>query len=249
MELPQGLFAISLATYLLPTLSGLATEKKYGEFNSTYKQAVGYLFFSNWLASVLLVVLAMPMIRMLFQHGKFDHESTLAASYALKCLGPGLLAFSVVNITARAFYALGDTSTPMKISAFCLVLNVVFAVFTVPAFREGGMGLANTASAAVNVYLLIFGLKKKMSKLAFGDLRSALWQMIGAGIFAGLVAYGMSIVWENRVGGGTVFERIGAVFVPAGAAVLVYLSVLIWLRVPQANDILQLFKSKLKRPQ
>jgi putative peptidoglycan lipid II flippase len=247
MELPQGLFAISLSTYLLPTLSGLATDKNYGEFNATYKQAVGYLFFTNCLASILLVVLAVPTIRLLFQHGKFDHESTRHAAFALSTLGPGLLAFSMVNITARAFYALGDTSTPMKISAFCLILNVVFAFWTVRALREGGMGLANTMSAAVNVYLLIFGLKKKMSKLQFADLRSVLLQMTGAGILAGILAYTTSYLWETRVGGTTLFGRIGAVFVPIGIAALSYFGALLWMRVPQAHDVLQLLQSRIKK--
>ena len=247
MELPQGLFAISLATYLLPTLSGLAADKNYTEFNGTYKEAVGYLFFTNFLASILLVVLATPIIRLLFQHGQFDHDSTRHASFALACLGPGLLAFSMVNITARAFYALGDTTTPMKISAFCLVLNVLFAIWTVPSLREGGMGLANTASAAINVYLLIFGLKKKLSKLEFGDLRAVLMQMMGAGILAGILAYATSYVWETKVGNGTLFERIGAVFVPMGVATLAYVAALLWMRVPQAHDILQLIRSRVKK--
>jgi putative peptidoglycan lipid II flippase len=247
MELPQGLFAISLSTYLLPTLSGLAMEKKFPEFNATYKQAVGYLFFTNYLASILLVVMATPIIRLLFEHGKFDASSTQNASWALSCLGPGLLAFSMVNITARAFYALGDTSTPMKISAFCLVLNVVFALFTVPALREGGMGIANTLSAAVNVYLLIFALKKKLSKLEFSEVRPQLFQMLGAGILAGILAYGTSYAWENYVGGTTLLKRIGAVFVPIGVASLSYLSTLLFVGVPQAHDIVHLLQAKLKR--
>lgn len=245
MELPQGLFAISLSTYLLPTLSGLAAEKNYGEFNSTYKQAIGYLFFSNFLASILLVVLAMPIVRLLFQRGAFDYEATRHASFALACLGPGLLAFSVVNITARAFYALGDTSTPMKISAFCLVLNVVLALFTVPALKEGGMGIANTMSAIINMGLLIFALRKKLSKLQFSDLRGLLIQMIGAGILAGILAYGTSFLWERHVGGATLFERIGAVFVPIGVAGLSYVGVLLWAGAQPAHDIIGLVRSKV----
>jgi putative peptidoglycan lipid II flippase len=248
MELPQGLFAISLSTYLLPTLSGLAAEKNYAEFNGTYKQAVGYLFFTNLLASILLVVLATPMIRLLFQYGKFDHESTRHAAFALACLGPGLLAFSMVNITARAFYALGDTSTPMKISAFCLVLNVVFAVFTVPALREGGMGIANTLSAAINVYLLIFGLKKKLSKLEFSNLRGALLKMLGAGMVAGILAFGTSYLWEKQIGGASIFERLGAVFVPISVSALAYIGLLLWAKSPQAHDIVGLVRARFETP-
>jgi putative peptidoglycan lipid II flippase len=248
MEFPQGLFGLSLATYLLPTLSGFAAEKKYGDFRSTYKQAVGYLFFSNLLASILLIVLAKPMIRLLFQHGTFDYFATMRSAYALSCLGPGLLAFSMVNITARAFYALGDTQTPMKISAFCLVLNVVFALFTVPSLLQGGMGIANTMSAAVNIYLLIYALKKKLTKLEFSDLRPVLLQMLSAGILGGLAAYVTSYIWEQNVGGGNLFQRTGAVFVPISAAALVYIGTLLWLGVPQAHDILTLLRSKVSKP-
>ena len=247
MEFPQGLFGISLATYLLPTLAGLAAEKKYSEFRATYKQAAGYLFFSNLLATILLVILARPIIRLLFQHGAFDHTATVRSGFALACLGPGLLAFSMVNITARAFFALGDTSTPMKISAFCLVLNVLLAWWLIPAFREGGMGIANTMSAAMNIYLLLYGLKKKLSKLEFSDLRPLLIQMVGAGILAGIVAYASSFAWEHYIGGQNLFERTGAVFVPAGLAALVYIASLLWMRVPQAHDILELIRSKVRR--
>ena len=63
----------------------------------------------NLIASVLLVVLAEPIIRLIFEHGQFDAGSTQRASFALACLAPGLVAFSMVNVVARAFYALGDT--------------------------------------------------------------------------------------------------------------------------------------------
>jgi len=128
MELPQGVFGISLATYLLPTLSGLAAERRYPEFRATLQQGLSYLLFVNLIASVMLVVLAEPIIRLIFEHGRFDAHSTQRASFALACLAPGLVAFSMVNVLARAFYALGDTQTPMKISMVCLRLNLVFAL-------------------------------------------------------------------------------------------------------------------------
>jgi putative peptidoglycan lipid II flippase len=246
MEFPQGLFGISLATYLLPTLSGLAAEKNYGEFRQTYKQAAGYLFFSNLLASIFLLILAKPMVRLLFQHGVFGPDATARAAFALQCLGPGLLAFSMVNITARAFYALGDTQTPMKISAFCLVINVLFALWLIPPLRQGGMGVANTLSAGFNVYLLIYALKRKLTKLEFSDLRPLLFQMISVGILVGVITYLASYYWENHLGGKGLFNRIGAVFVPVGTGSIAYVGLLLWLRVPQANDIWQLLCQKLK---
>src|SRR6266542_6147364 len=98
MELPQGVFGISLATYLLPTLSGLAAEKNYGEFRATLQQGLSYLVFANLIASVMLVLLAQPIIRLIFEHGRFDAGSTQRAAFALACLAPGLVAFSMVNV-------------------------------------------------------------------------------------------------------------------------------------------------------
>ena len=110
MELPQGMFGISLATYLLPTLDGLAAEKNYPEFRATLRHGLGTLLFANLIAAILLVVLAEPIVRLLFEHGdKFTAASTARATFALVCLAPGLVAFSTVNVLARAFYALGDT--------------------------------------------------------------------------------------------------------------------------------------------
>lgn len=242
MEFPQGLFGVSLATYLLPTLSGLAAEKKFEEFRTTYKQAVGYLFFVNLIASVFLFVLAEPMIRLLFQHGKFDELSTQRSAFALAFLGPGLLAFSMVNITARAFYALGDTQTPMRISTFCLLLNIVFAMFLIPPLRQGGMALANTMSACVNVYLLFYGLRRKLSKLEFSDLRWLLVNMFGAAIMAGTVAWFSYWQWDRHLGHANLFSRLGAVFVPIAAASLTYIGLCLWLRIPQANEIRNLLR-------
>lgn len=247
MEFPQGIFGISLATYLLPTLAGLAAEKKYPEFRQTYRDAFGYLVFINLLASVLLFVLAKPMIRLLFEHGKFGALATESASYALKCLAPGLILFSLVQITARAFYALGDTSTPMKISSVCLGLNVVFAAFLIPAYREGGMGIANSLSAAFNVYFLLYGLRRKFKQLEAGRLPSLIARMVTVGFTAGVTAWIVHHYWEIGVGHRRLFARLGAVFVPCIAATFVYFALLAWLRVPQAHDVLGVITQKFRR--
>src|SRR6185436_6657698 len=146
MELPQGVFGISLATYLLPTLSGFAAQKKFPEFRASLKQGVDWLLFVNLLASVLLFTMAEPIIRLLFEHGRFTEASTSRAAEALRCLAPGLVAFSLVNIFARAFYALGDTKTPMQVSIFCLGVNALLALALLGPLRQAGLGLANTLS-------------------------------------------------------------------------------------------------------
>ena len=141
MELPQGMFGISLATYLLPTLAGLAAEKKFPEFRQTLSQGLCYLAFANLIAAAISLALAEPIVRLLFERGKFGPGATTRVALALACLAPGLLMFSMNNILARAFYALNDIKTPMKISVFCLGLNLGvchLAGATLPRGRPGG---------------------------------------------------------------------------------------------------------------
>ena len=120
MELPQGMFGISLATYLLPTLAGLAAAKKFPEFRQTLSQGLSYLAFANLIAAAIALALAVPIVRLIFEHGKFGPDATQRVALSLACLAPGLLMFSMNNILARAFYALDDIKTPMKISLVCL---------------------------------------------------------------------------------------------------------------------------------
>jgi putative peptidoglycan lipid II flippase len=244
MELPQGLFGISLATYLLPTLSGLAAEKKYPEFRGELGKGLSYLVFVNLLASVLLFVLAEPIMRLLFERGRFTPTSTEQATLALQCLAPGLVLFSLVNVVARAFYALGDTRTPMKISVFCLTVNLLLAWLLVWRFKQGGLGIANSASAAVNFSLLAFALKKKLKLLEWQVLRHALAALLLATALAGALAWWGWKSWEGALGHETLGLKIGAVFAPAGAAGIIYWLVALAMKVPAAKEMLDFVRRK-----
>lgn len=240
MELPQGLFGISLAAYLLPALSGLAAEKKYPEFRATLRQGVGYLIFINLLASVLLFTLAEPIVRLLFERGRFEADATARAASALIWLAPGLVAFSLTNILARGFYALGDTRTPMRVSAFCLLVNIVLAVALIWRYRQAGLALANTLSGGVNVALLIFALRKKLGRLEWTPLRAQLPALVGAAIVAGVIAWVLKIWWGDKLGSATLPLRLGEVFLPMIAASGVYLGLGFWLKVPFVKDLMGL---------
>ena len=237
MELPQGMFGISLATYLLTTLSGLAVEKNYAEFRATLRHGLGTLLFANLIAAVLLVVLAEPIVRLIFEHGdKFTAASTTRATLALQCLAPGLVAFSSVNVLARAFFALGDTQTPMKISIFCLTLNLVLSAALILPLQQGGLGIANTVTSICSVWLLLFALRKKMGKLEMESLHQTLVPLALAGVLAGLLAWHGWQCWEHSLGHKTLALKIGAVFVPAGIAGLIYWLAALALKIPAAKE-------------
>ena len=246
MELPQGVFGVSLATFLLPTLAGLAAEKQFPEFRENLRRGMGYLFFVNAIAAAMLMVLAVPMVRLLFEHGAFTADSTRRASFALMCLAPSLLTYSAVNVMARAFYALGDTKVPMQISAVCLCLNIVVLlplIFMFPkGLQAGALGVANALSSLLNVGLLSYALKRKMPKWEVQSLLRPLAGMLLAAGVAGGVAWFLHGQWVANLGYETVWLKIGEVFAPAIVAALVYWGITAAIGLREARDLFALIR-------
>ena len=246
MELPQGVFGVSLATFLLPTLAGLAADKQFPEFRDNLRRGMGYLFFVNALAAAMLMVLAVPMVRLLFEHGAFTADSTRRASFALMCLAPSLLTYSAVNVMARAFYALGDTKVPMQISAVCLCLNIVVLlplIFMFPkGLQAGALGVANALSSLLNVGLLSYALKRKMPKWEIQPLLRPVAGMLLAAVVAGGVAWFLHGQWVANLGYETVWLKIGEVFAPAIVAALVYWGITAAIGLREARDLFALIR-------
>ncbi len=246
MELPQGVFGISLATFLLPTLAGLASSKDDKGFRETLQQATGYLFYINIIVAAVTIALAEPIVRLLFERGAFTEESTRRTSHALLALAPGLIAFSLVNVFSRAYFAKGDTKTPMRYSVACLMLNLVLVVMLVVPYRQAGLGIANSITATLNAVLLYRGLKGMDPGLRLFPDGHRLWLAAPSALVGGWIAWKVWHWWDASLGSVATIDRIGEVFLPMGAACVFYLVVTFGSGVPAARDILGLVR--FRRP-
>lgn len=244
-ELPQGVFGVSLAAFLLPTLAGLAAENKTAEFKSTLTQGLGYVIFINALMGGLLLILAEPIVRLLFEWGKFDADSTLGVASALWWLGLALVFYSVNSILTRAFFALGDTQMPMRLSAICLVLNLVAVCRLIGPYQAEGLAMANCATAFLNTLLLVFYLRKKIGSIGLRKMIVMVIQVLCAlavSLAIGLFLHGW---WDNLFGHATLAMRIGGVFVPLGVTAFFYLLFTLALKMPVAREFIALAKKRL----
>jgi putative peptidoglycan lipid II flippase len=241
------MFGISLATYLLPTLAGLAAAKKFPEFRQTLSQGLSYLAFANLIAAAVALALSVPIVRLIFERGRFGPDDTQQVALSLACLAPGLLMFSMNNILARAFYALNDIKTPMKISIVCLGLNLVFALWLVRPYRAAGLGVANTLSASLNLALLVYALRRKLSRLGLTGVVHTLLVLVPDAILAGVVAAVLAWLWDRQLGHTTLMLKVGMVFVPGGIAVLIYWLVALWFGVSAAREMTDLVLQRLRR--
>ena len=253
LELPQGLFAVSMATFLLPTLSGFAAEKKFADFRGQLDDAARHLLFVSLPAAALLFVMAEPIVQLLFQYGAFTEAATERAAWALRCLAPALPGYSLVLILGRAFYALGEVKTPVRISVFCLGLNLVLALALVfqleENWRQCAFGVANAISSTVNAVWLWRALRRR-EELA-GVAALGIWRQIPLILFlttlAAAAAWALLGALAPQAESPVLRQRLLAALAPLLAAGLVY-GLLGWLAgVDSARAIVEMIRRPTKK--
>lgn len=159
LEFPLGLFGIGIATVILPSLAKLHTKKDTQEFSDTIDWGLRIVSLFGWPALAGLMVLAQPIIMVLFMRGEFTEHEVLQVSYALFAYLAGLLSFMFIKVLAPGYYARQDTKTPVKIAIKAMVANMAFNLMLAPFFGYIGLAIATTLSATLNAMMLYHGLK------------------------------------------------------------------------------------------
>lgn len=177
-QLPLAIFGVALAQALLPTFSGQLIQEDKAAFRRTFSVSVRTLAAVIIPASVGLILLSEPIIRIIFEHGRFDAYSTQITSQALFFYAFGLLSCSLIKIYANAFYAMQDTRTPVRTMLVAVGLNVVLSALLMFPLKIGGLTLASSISATVNLALLHRALRQRMGSLDEAKLRRAFLKII-----------------------------------------------------------------------
>jgi peptidoglycan biosynthesis protein MviN/MurJ (putative lipid II flippase) len=135
----------------------------------------------------------------------------------------------------------------MQISLICLTINFLAACLLMLPLGEGGPGIANTCTSALNVALLLFALRKKLGRLEMNPLRQTLRTLTLAALAAGLIAWGGWFWWEKTIGHASLALKLGAVFVPAGIAGGIYWIIALLCHVPAAREMTAFALARFKR--
>jgi putative peptidoglycan lipid II flippase len=245
MLMPQAIIAQSVAMAALPTLSAQYALNKIDDFRHSLASSLRGILLLAIPASVGLILLREPIVTLLLEYGNFTEKSTQLISWAVLWYGVGLLGHCIVEILARAFYAMQNTKTPVIVGAIVMGLNILFSVFFSAWFTRigwmphGGLALANslaTGLEAVGLYVLM---RRRLGGLEGKHILKGSTQAILATMVMGMVLWvwlGLTTVqpvWLVGLGGVLVG---GAVY---GICVLL-------LRVPEAQSIAGFLKRKLK---
>lgn len=161
LEFPLGLFGIGIATVILPSLARLHAKKNPQEFSLTIDWALKVVSLLGWPAMAGLMVLAQPIIMVLFMRGEFSEHDVMQVSFALYAYLSGLLSFMFIKVLAPGYYARQDTKTPVLIGIKAMAANMIFNLALAPVFGYVGLAIATALSATLNAFLLYRGLSSK----------------------------------------------------------------------------------------
>jgi putative peptidoglycan lipid II flippase len=210
MQFPMGLVAVALGTVVYPLLARLIVRGENSQAAASANLALRTDLLLTLPAAVGLLVLARPIVGLLFQHGEFDVRAGDLTAAALEGYALGIPAAGAVILLTRASYALGNTSLPVRVGLAMVTVNVVLDLVLVRIWGEFGLGLATSISSTFSSLALLIGLRGLLGGARPRALVPLLSLLLCTGLMGGLV-WAVDAWIASRVGVGMVanLTRVG----------------------------------------
>ncbi len=260
MQFPIGIFGVAIGTASVPVLSRMASEGKFDDFRKTLSSSLNLVFLMTLPSACGLIVLGEPIIRLIYERGKFDAGATTMTAWALMGYAIGLTGYAAIKILSPAFYALDDAKTPMIIAVCSIAVNALASYFfrnwlsnfgVSPEYSNGyghvGVALATSSVALVNFFALALMMRKRIGRIDGKEIISAFLRIAAASAVMSIVCYFSYHFLFNQFGVNGLIYKIIEVFVPIALGGVSFVLMAKILRVNEVNKLYNSFAGKLRR--
>ena len=252
-QLPLGVIGVAIGTALLPMLSrALKDDKEHGgDGGDSARKLLGLGFETGLVlslpAAIGLIIIAEPIISVLFERGAFSHADSVQSSYALMAYAIGLPAYVLSRVFSIAYFAREDTLTPVKFAIICAVINTILALALIIPLKHVGIALATGITAWVNLALLMKGLHKKKHLDLPPHSVKRVSKIIACGLIMAVVVFGINtFVMNGILTGSQVHKALNlAILIVAGG--VSYFSCLYLFGIFGLHSIKALFPKRKKQ--
>ena len=257
MQFPIGLFGVAVGTAAIPVMSRLASEGKTKDLRDTISSSMSLVFLMTLPSACGLIVLGEPIIRLIYERGKFGGIDTSMSSVALVGYSIGLTGYAAIKILSPAFYALNDAKTPMMIAIASIAVNFLggyvlrewFSHYGVtPETPHGyghvGVALATSLVALVNFFALALIMRRRINRLNGRIIAASFAKIAAASLVLSIVCYASYRFLFDRYGAAGFSLRAVEAFLPimlGGAAFVVAAKLL---RISELEQLIAMFKRK-----
>jgi putative peptidoglycan lipid II flippase len=202
MQLPIGVFGVAVGTTALTHLSRHAADRDLPALSDTLRRGLRMVLFLTVPSTVGLALLGVPIIRLIFQHGRFSEHATIETARALGGYAAGLVSYAAIKVVAPAFYALGRTRVPVVASVAAVAANLAWNALSFRALGHVGLALGTSIAATVNLAVLVVAFQRRVYKLVSRDLVGAFARILAAAAAMGAAVWASSRWLETHLGAG-----------------------------------------------
>ena len=241
----MGLFIASVGAVIYPMLSKFSLNNDNEHFSESIVKSTNIIVLLVMPISIGAIFLSTPIVRFLFERGKFDSQATQMTAIALVFYAVGMLGFGLREILTKVFYSLQDTKTPMINGVICMILNIVFNLVLIRFMGHAGLALGTSLSALICIYLLFRSLKNRIGDFGQGDIFKVMIKTLISSIFMGVAVFFIHRLLSDILGTGFIGEAI-SLFGSIGIGVSIYLLLIYLLKIEEINIVTDLIKTRLK---
>lgn len=237
----MGLFITTIISVIYPVLSKLSSENDKVKFSQTVVTSVNSVVLLVTPISVGAIVLAHPIVKILFQRGAFDERATNLTAIALCFYSLGMLGLALRDILSKVFYSLQDTKTPMINGALAMGLNIILNIILIKYMGHAGLAFGTSIASTICVFMLFYSLDKKIENFDQKRIVYTFIKSVLAALIMGFVVYRVNIWIGNILGNGLIHEIItlGCSII---SGVIVYAILIIILKIEEVNVIMNTIK-------
>jgi putative peptidoglycan lipid II flippase len=247
MYLPIGLFGVSIGTAVLPTVSRHAAQRNATAARETIADALSLMMMLNVPATVGLLVLAAPIVRLLFERRAFTPLDTAATAAAVQLYAIGLVGYSIVRITSPTFYALGKNRIPVQVSVITVIVNAALNIGLQRLFGFRGLALGTSLAALFNAVTLLVLLRRELHGLGGNRLAGAFCRISLAAAVMGLAAFFAERELGLLIPGASLVLQATRLAIAIGAAMLVLALAARGLRIREFDEAFAMVAHRLRR--
>lgn len=245
MQLPIGVFGVAVATIATTGLAKRAAERDLAGMRSTLGSGLRLVAFLTVPSMIGLIALREPIVRLLFERGRFDGSDTAATGAAVLMYALGLYAYSAVKVVAPAFYALDRPRVPLYGSLAAVAVNLALNITLFPVLSYRGLALGTAAAAAVNFTVLVF-VFRRTAGFRLGQLAGHLGRVFLAAVPCGAAAWAVTTALAGWLGLSLAAQLV-AVFGGIGVGAVVYAAASRLLRIGEIDEVIGLVRRRLGR--
>lgn len=241
LSLITGVITVSVTTSIFPTISHLGQSGEFEDMKSHINSAIVSTMLLVIPATIGMMALAVPIIKLVYQRGAFDDKSVIITAAMLIAYAPFVIFQSFSDVIDKGFYAVGDSKSPVIIVVIQQIINIIFNFILIKFFDIEGLALATTISALAGALMMLYKFRKNFGRLNFKSSLKSLIKITILSILMGL------LVWKIYGSLSGKMSYLLAMFISIFLGAIFYIFTILLSRIPEVMKTVNHLYHKIKK--